>query len=281
MRTLATALVVALIALAGTAAPTGQARAQIVNVQPLLTPMGEEGFKGQFDASFVLRTGNVQLLLFNSGLLMRYQTGWHRFISSTSGGLGYKGGTEEEDKFIQNVFEHLRWQWSLSELITLEAFGQVAHDDIKTIELRGLGGAGIRFEFLPGPAVIAAMGIAYMFEYENYKTRTGYIEAPDENAHRASLYLTGKFSVEPLLTLYGTLYYQPRLTEFVDDWRIAGDVGIAVKMNDTLSINITFSLAYDAAPPYTEDNVDPTATEVDSPIEELDTSTNVALGVSF
>ena len=45
-------------------------------------------------------------------------------------------------------------------------YGQVASDEYKSLELRALAGTGARVELVRGPAVSAALGLAYMFEHE-------------------------------------------------------------------------------------------------------------------
>ena len=235
----------------------GQASAQIVNVQPILGSADEEGLQAEIGGSVDYKTGNVELLIAKGSLLATYRRGDHRIISSSMGEVGLKDDTE----FLERVFTHLRWQWSLGEMLTWETYGQAASDEYKSLELRALAGTGARVELVRGPAVSAAVGLAYMFEHE--QTLDGSVT----DHHRASLYVTGKFAVSPLLALMNTTYYQPRLDAFLDDYRVSSETSLSVQLTKKLALSLGWSIAYDSAPP--------------SGAEGLDSATTAAIKLSL
>lgn len=259
MRTLAVAALTT-AALLVTVAP---AAAQIVNLQPLLRSADEDGVIGELTLSVDWKTGNTDLFIGKAGLLLRYRDGAHRLISTSSGELGIKAGED----ILQKVFTHLRWQWELTDLLTWETFTQVSHDAFTRLTLRALVGTGARLDFVRGPAVGFSWGLAYMFEHEELATGAFADSGRVDNNHRLTTYLTGHFIVEPLITLHGTVYYQPRFDAFVDDFRVSGNVGLAIKVAEHLAINIGFGLSYDHEPP--------------ADVKSLDTGMEVALTVGF
>ncbi|MEE2779278.1 MAG: hypothetical protein VYE15_02055, partial [Myxococcota bacterium] len=78
--------------------------AQIVNVQPLLGAETTDGLNGELTGALSWKTGSVDLLLGKVGLLATYRYGDHRFISSSRGEVGKKGGED----FMERYFSHLR-----------------------------------------------------------------------------------------------------------------------------------------------------------------------------
>ena len=235
----------------------GMASAQIVNVQPILGASDDEGLQAELGGSVDYKTGNIELLIARGSLLATYRQGDHRIISSSLGEVGFKDDTE----FMERVFTHLRWQWSISDTLTWETYGQVASDEYKSLAVRALAGTGGRLELVRGPAVSAAVGLAYMFEHE--ETLASVVT----DSHRASVYVTGRFAVSPLLALMNTTYYQPRLDAVLDDFRISSETSLSVKLTKKLALSLGWSIAYDAAPP--------------EGIESLDSATTAALKLSL
>lgn len=242
----------------GAAAP---ASAQIVNVQPLVEK-GGEGFSGQASGSLTWRTGNVDLLLAKGELLLLYQLGVHKLISSSKAEIGIKSG----DEFLERIFSHLRHQAILGWGFTWETYAQVATDRFKRLALRALAGTGPRYDIVEGPAVGLAVGLSYMFEREVLNETSFADSGRADNNHRLSTYLTGKFVLDPLITLIHTTYFQPGLSEDFD-FRVSSETDLAFKLNTWLSLTVGFDVAYDSSPP------------ID--VDALDTSTSVALGVTF
>ncbi|MCB9730490.1 MAG: DUF481 domain-containing protein [Deltaproteobacteria bacterium] len=247
------------------------ASAQIVNVQPLVTRADTEGFQGELTGSLTLQTGNTELFLVNGGLLALYGHGIHRLISSSAASVGYRGGINGESRFMQRLFTHLRWQVRMPRLVTWETYAQVAQDRFRRLSLRVLGGTGPRFDLIEGPAVSLALGISYMLEHERLSQTElsggGVEPAREETNHRASLYLSARFIIDPIFSLIHTSYFQPLLTDPFGDFRFSSETGLAIGITKTVSLAVTFSVAYDSDPPVE--------------VRKTDTTTDVKLAVAF
>ena len=244
----------------GAAAPT---RAQIVNVQPLISADSKKGgFKGELGGSLTLKTGNVDLLLASSTLLASYSSGAHKLISSSSGQLGIKSG----DKFLERIFTHLRHQVMFNDWLIWETYTQAATDRFRRMALRALAGAGPRFALVEGPAVAFAVALSYMFEREILNES----DLPDSGAaynnHRLSMYVTGKFILTPLIKLIHTTYFQPRADDLLD-FRVSSETSLGFKLTDTVVLSLGFLLTYDANSPQN--------------VKNLDTSTNAKVTYAF
>ena len=219
-------------------------QAQIVNVQPLMSG-GEDdhGFKGEIGGSLTLQTGNVDIIIANASALFSYQTGAHKLISSSTLELG----TNDGETFMESLFTHLRHQANITGWLTWETYGQVATNRFRRLSLRGLAGTGPRFGLIEGPAVSFALAASYMFEREMLSESEYSDSGAAYNSHRLSLYLTGKFILNPLLSAVHTTYYQPLLTDPLD-FRVSSDTSLNVKLTDSVALSVGFSLSYDSRP---------------------------------
>lgn len=259
-----TALLTLTLAAAGLSLAQPAARAQIVNTQPLLSAIVEDGLSGELTGALDWRTGNVDLLRLSGGLLMVYRAHPHTLISSSQLDFGRKSGED----FLLKVFSHLRYQLWLTDDVTWEAYGQLAHDQFKRLSLRALVGTGPRFTLIPGPLVSLYAGVSYMFEYERYSEEETLVDSGmRENNHRASVYLTGRFQLDDFVTFADTVYYQPRLDAFGSDYRVLNETQLALRFSRSLAMAFTVTIAYDANPPTT--------------VETLDTTTIVSLTWGF
>ncbi|MCA9515551.1 MAG: DUF481 domain-containing protein [Myxococcales bacterium] len=254
------------LALAGAALflATPAARAQIVNTQPLLSAISEDGLTGELRGALDWRTGNIDLLRLSGGLLMLYRAQPHTIISSSEIDFGRKSGED----FLFKVFSHLRYQLWLTDAVTWEVYGQLTHDQFKRLSLRALVGTGPRFTLVPGPLVSLYAGVSYMYEHERYSEDAALPDSgATEDNHRASVYLTGRFQLDDFITFADTVYYQPRLDAFGDDYRILNETQLALKFARNLAMSFTVAIAYDSSPPST--------------VETLDTTTLVSLTWGF
>jgi len=257
-RTLSRACLAATFALTSLAlaSPAPDARAQIVNTQPLLSRIGGEGFVGELGASVDWRTGNVELLRLIGSLLMLYHSGDHTLIWSSSGDYGTKSG----DEFIARVFSHLRYQYKVSDLVTWEVFAQVSTAKFKRLTLRTLAGTGPRWDVVREDDGTMSIGTAYMFEHESLNDSSFTDSGRTDDNHRVSVYVTGRVALDDRLTLVHTTYLQPRLDALTSDVRIYSTTSLAVSLVKELALTFGFEVGYDSEPPIGVDGLDTTLT---------------------
>ena len=222
-----------------------QAQAQIVDIQPLMSKVKEDGFHGKVGGALSWQTGNVELLLVDASLLLMYQTGIHRLLSSSAGTVGYRG----KDQIKEQVFTHLRWQAQVTPWLRWETFSQVATNRFKRLALRALGGTGPRFELWDEPDAGFSIGLSYLFEREIMGEGDWSDSGEAMDNHRASVYVTGRYAFTKDVNLSHTTYFQPRLDLFIDDFRLSSLTNLGVKLTDSLALKLGFSLGYDQDPP--------------------------------
>jgi Na+/proline symporter len=220
------------------------ARAQIVNTQPLLAKIKGDGFSGELKQAFEWRTGNVELLRLSASLLALYRACDHTLLSSSNIEYGEKSG----DRYLLKSFSHLRYQYRFDDVITWESYAQVAHDEFRRITVRALGGTGPRLTLFSHEEDRAALGAAYMFEFERYADTEGTTDSGDAVIrHRGSFYLDARYRPTEDVGLQGTLYFQPVL----DDWRdvlVHLETQAAMRLVAKLALTVSFTLSWDATP---------------------------------
>ena len=223
-----------------------QAEAQIVNIQPLLGPEDRPGFSLELKGGLSHYTGNVELFSGNASLLMRYQLRRHRFISTTSGALAMKNDAQ----YMNKLFSHLRYQVFFFDWFAWETWVQGAENRFTRLQLRLLAGTGPRFDILRGDVVRLAIGIHYMLEYEQISKAGAYEgEQLEKLAHRSSSYLAFTWNIVENLSLQETVYYQPKLTSPLDDFRIANEVQLTAKVSRYFALGTSFQVRYDHSAP--------------------------------
>ncbi len=226
--------------------------AQVINTERLRIEAKENTWQGNLDASFNLsqsKTGQSLSLSLDGQLSYSRQrskwmfsTGYNRRTFSKTNVLG-------NDFSVFNHFQyaHLRYNYNWKKRWTIEAFLQEQFDQVHEIDIRGLGGAGLRFELLNTDSASVYLGALYMYEYEKNSPLDSTVYHQD---HRMSTYISAGFRVKHYLTINNILYYQPNLLAF-DDFRVLLETRISVRLTKKLSLNTSFNLIFDSEPPET------------------------------
>jgi len=251
-----------LVFLAASLVPSA-ASAQIVNIQPLLGPEDRPGFSLELSGGMELRTGNVDLFTGKASLLMRYQLGRHRLISTSAGALGIKNDAQ----YLNNLFSHLRHQVFFFDWFAWETWIQGANNRFTRLRLRLLSGTGPRFDLARLETFRLAIGIHYMLEHETLRSGVNPNESLNELNHRANTYLTLTWDIIEGLSFQETVYVQPKLTNPFADYRVSNEIQLTAKVTKHFGLGTSFQLRYDHAAP--------------GGVEALDTTTMATLTAGF
>lgn len=227
------------------------ARANIVNVQTILTTEADEGLSGSITGALDWRTGNSPRLWMTLSPVARYRRGDHLFVAMVSGEFDRTQGID----FAERIFEHLRYRRTINCWLTGEVFGQHEYNEKRRLLLRALAGAGPKFQLVDTRRLHVGLGVAYMLEYEQLNDASMIDPGETSLGHRISSYLTGTYAIDERLLLVGTIYGQPRLTDAADV-RSLLESQLVVKVSTHLSFTTSFSLFYDSEPPDTVEALD-------------------------
>jgi putative salt-induced outer membrane protein YdiY len=226
--------------------------AQVLNTEKLRIEAQENTWEGNLDASFNLaqsKTGQSLVLNFDGQLgYTRKQSKW-MFLTGYNRRTFSKTNVLGNDVSLFNHFQytHLRYNYNWKKRWTIEAFVQEQFDQVHEIDIRGLGGTGLRLELLNTDSTNLYLGTLYMYEYEKNSPLDSVVH---NNDHRMSTYISGGFKVKDYLTINNIVYYQPNLLAF-NDFRILLETSISVRLTQKLLLKTAFNLIYDSKPPNT------------------------------
>lgn len=145
-----------------------------------------------------------------------------------------------ETSFINDGFQHIRYNQIIEPWFTYELFGQLQFNEKLAIKIRGLAGTGFRFRFFNRPKRKMYLGITYMYEYDE--------ESQNEithRHHRMSSYLSFSIKVGDRARIASTSYFQPLWSNF-NDYRFSSQNSFVVEIFKNLSFGSTFNFSHDS-----------------------------------
>lgn len=180
----------------------------------------------------IFQTNNLGQLWYNKGK--------HQLLSITAFNLT----VFNENRIVNDGFQHLRYTYNPGKGIAPEAFAQVQYNELIKIGFRSLTGAGARFTVIDNDSTKSKLfvGLSYMYEYE--EETTGKLV----RAHRANLYASIGFPIGKWLSFDAIGYFQPNVAK-LHDIRASVEVLLDVSITRRLSLMIVHSLVYDGEPP--------------------------------
>ncbi|MCP3933009.1 MAG: DUF481 domain-containing protein [Bacteroidetes bacterium] len=217
-----------------------KASAQIVNIEDKrVIRVDTAGWFGNVDLGFNAVKNTKSVVTLKSSLRFEYFKDRHFFLALSNFNLVSVG----KDKFINDGFQHFRYNYHVNNRVTWEAFTQGQYNEKIRILFRGLVGTGPRYELYQKEKQEAYLGAAYMFEYDKISDTTLV-----HKDHRMSVYVSCNFKLFSNVVVSNTTYYQPVLTA-LEDLRLNSATTLVLKFTDRLSFKTVFQLTYDARVP--------------------------------
>jgi putative salt-induced outer membrane protein YdiY len=251
-------LLAMLLSLIGMAIPTN-AQAQIVNI--LSPQVGEppDGLNVKLGLSFNAKGGNSDSYSGGSEFGLRFKLFPHTLLVASSAKVAWANSQLNG----QNAFGHIRYEWTFWDPVSLFSFVQAGHNKFQLLNLRVLGGVGLKVRLFRTENVEWTFGVSPMVEYEQI-TKTGQ---DDEGVFgRLSSFLAMAYEVKEWFTLSSTTFYQFMLTH-PKDMRVLNETTMLFKINRYLSWKAAGTVAFDNRPP--------------ASVEKLDWSVSTGLVISF
>lgn len=233
-----------------------------VNIERLRLGGDSLGLTGSVSVTLSFATGNTETRRGDGEARLDHTWPTRSLFGIVRGDFDWTEGERVSNRGLL----HLRHIERTDRTVSPEAFAQINYDRARSLDFRGLVGAGARIALASGDRGRMSLGLAYMFEREELGIPPGSEHPLDTSHHRLSSFLT--LSMEPRagLALASTSYIQPRLDAF-DDVRLLSQSRLTVALLGPLSLDVTFDLHYDAEPP--------------DDTESLDTSLRTGIAVRF
>ncbi len=224
--------------------PLSAGAARIVNVQPAASRGATEGISGEVTGLLNWTTGNTEVTQVSAGAGALYLTGKHRIYFA--GRASY--GLENDETFVNSVFEHVRYRYRWLPTLGTETFVQHEYDEFRRLQLRALWGVGPRFDLPVPKAFELAIGTAWMLEFERFTEGTEADAGEEELNQRWSSYVYGSATLDEGIQITHTTYAQPKFDDF-GDYRLLSESAAVLDVKTWLAVKLAFTLAYDSRPP--------------------------------
>ena len=213
--------------------------AQVLNIEHLRIAKDTSGFAGSIGINLQLIKNTRDIFIFGNTMYLQYRNKKH--IAFLINNISYKKINDED--IINKGTMHLRYNYKLSEIVTLEAFGQLQYNTISKIKMRQLIGGGTRFKLAEKEKYELYLGTILMHEYEKIDADP-YIY---NRNYRFSGYLSFRIFPTKNFIFTSTTFYQPRLDKF-NDYRIFNQNSLSLRIIKKLSLQLTYTISYDAFP---------------------------------
>jgi len=218
--------------------PDNFCQAQIVNIesQRRIFDTDTTEWFGSVDLGFNFTENGSRIFTVTGNAHLEYLHRKSLWISLTN----YQVVNANGESFVNDGFQHLRYNRPLTERITVEVFGQIQYNEKLKIRVRGLAGIGPRFQVLSLERGLFFIGTQYMYQYEEIANNNII-----HRDHRLSCYLAVNYQFTPAIKLVNTSYYQPLLTD-LSVTRVSSQTSFLVKISSHLSFRSTFSISLDS-----------------------------------
>lgn len=154
----------------------------------------------------------------------------------------------DNSSFVNQGFQHLRYNRLMNKWLTFETFGQVQYNEKILLKLRALAGSGFKFSVLNKETKKIKLGLAYMFEYNEDNSIDPDIRFNIHRDQRLSSYLTLFFVISETARIASTTYFQPNINDF-EDYRLSTQSSLIFDVTKKLKFTNTYSLLFDSRVP--------------------------------
>ncbi len=198
----------------------------------------KSGFNGSVNFSIELERGNSNLTEIGLKPRFIFRHGPSQWFALNS----YSFVETDGASIVNEGFSHLRYNYSVSDVVILEALTQVQYNREQDLRNRFLLGSGLRFEVLQRSRVHLALGLTAMYEREELESYR-IIETP-----RNSDYIALQLTANDKTTLTNTVYIQPAFDK-IDDIRILDNLDLSVALSTWLAMTLSLEYRFDSKPP--------------------------------
>lgn len=216
------------------------AEAQIVNIEDKRTERRDTiNWYGGVNLGVNLVDNGNAVVSLNGALNLEYVNRRHWLLSLSK----YNLIQVEKKDVINDGFQHLRYNYSINDWLTYEAFTQIQYNENLNLTFRWLLGSGPRFRLTGKNKQRAFLGFAYMYEINEESDPKSTF-----NDHRLSTYLSFAFTIGENLKIASTSYYQPVFNDF-NDLRLTSQSAFIFKITQKLLFTTNFNITYDSRVP--------------------------------
>lgn len=211
---------------------------QIINIESKRFLKDTNGLVGTTSANFSINQNTDQVLSFGINQHLQYKYNRNRLLSISD--LAFiKAGKKD---FVNAGYQHLRYNYKFTNLITWEAFVQAQYNRVLLLDRRYLAGTGPRLRVLKKENIKIYTACLYMYEYQSQNN-----DSVQQYNNRLSAYVSLSIAIKKM-EFTSTTFYQPNLADAAN-YRIANDSNLELGINKSLNFRVGFNLLYDTRQP--------------------------------
>ncbi|HOI86342.1 MAG TPA: DUF481 domain-containing protein [Lentimicrobium sp.] len=211
--------------------------AQVLNIERERIKTDTTGWSGSANISLNLFSNTKRFTEIGIDVHAQYKTSRSLYLALSD----YEVIRSESSDFSNKGMQHLRYNYKITDIWILEAFGQAQFNKVLNLNFRGLAGAGLRVKMIGEDKLRLYGGMAYMYEYEEP------LESPIEHNHRLSNYLSVSSKPVKHFNVVNTIYFQPRI-DFFADYRVSNNLDLIFKISSRLSYALALEFVMDNRP---------------------------------
>lgn len=207
--------------------------------------------KGNFTPSFRYRNLKEDFLEIANIADVSVRFGKHAFTVANRIEYSVFG----DDNILSGGFLYLEYVNIQSKKIAIEPFLQVHWNEVRGLDNKYAGGMNLRWRALVKNNTGLYFGIGSLYEFE----RWNYSGVPDDllpidqsaievNRLRGNSYVSFKQSFGDLFDLDISGYYQPNLSDFFKNQRLASSFELTYNITKYIGLRLVYQNIYDSAP---------------------------------
>ncbi|MFD2999167.1 DUF481 domain-containing protein [Pontibacter toksunensis] len=237
----------------------GQAKAQILNIEPLRVERDTANyFTGKAGLNFSMFNRNAGKNNPNNYLQLTFD-GNVAFISAKHSYLllNYYNyllvnydSRAERNTVASTGYSHFRTNFHFKQPLSYELFGQVQADKARGLEFRSLAGGGIRYRLLQTKNATIYVGTGVMHEHEEWENTGEATNIVVSNLLKSTNYVSLKAKLNDNVSTEGILYYQVGYANVIEKFRnrVSGDITLVVKLTNRFNLRTNFNCTYEDEP---------------------------------
>ncbi|MCC5943528.1 MAG: DUF481 domain-containing protein [Bernardetiaceae bacterium] len=206
------------------------------------------------NGSFNIRTFNrtadedtpVQLLSMGSNLGLSYFSPLHSYML-----LGhFDFFSINQNTFSSTGYLHPRVKILRSRTLSYELFGQVQFDYIRGLDLRYLGGGGLRLRIINSKSARLRIGMGIMYEHEEWQNPKVEGEVRTTQFLKSTNYVSTHIDLSDAVSLNAIAYYQVGRDNLFQAFRhrVNIDTNLNISIAKRFAFKFSVMAAYDTAP---------------------------------
>ena len=213
----------------------------IVNIEDLRRE-GEVGFFTNISANLNASRGNRDRDFYSVQL---------RFDNNSEDAESFlilqQSERKSNDKLMdESTFMHGRYVFVGEEASNWEVFAQYSENPFRNYKKRSVLGGGLRYELSDS----ARLGVGLLNEDETDLT------GKSKTTERLGFYIHNSFEVAKNILLKPTVYFQPGIDDFENDYKASIILALDFNVNENFKITMQYSSFHDSDPPMLAEKAD-------------------------